>query len=296
MNLNNHSIPGRIATLALMFVSSIYAQTLGPSEREVQLQGSRLTYYPRPALTQCQADCANNPNCQGVTWINAGTYQPSDPAMCYLLSAVTGRSPARGHISAVKDASTPAGAEAGVYLNGTRLTYYQRPAFAQCQADCANNPNCQGFTWINAGTYQPSDAAMCYLLSEVTGRSPARGHFSGVKQVSAGTGGAGTTPMLVKGDWNFKCCDDTGYQTLIIATQTGATFTGSFEGSSGRITGQIQGTSIVFDNVYPDGSGSQHYVGQLINGQMVNGTWSGYAQENVLNNHRRLNWHAEKRQ
>src|SRR4030081_1087372 len=120
MNLNNHSIPGRIATRALMFVSSIYAQTLGPSEREVSLEGSRLTYYPRPA-------------------------------------------------------------------------------FAQCQADCANNPNCQGFTWINAGTYQPSDAAMCYLLSAVTGRSPARGHFSGVKQVSAGTGGAGTTPMLVKG-------------------------------------------------------------------------------------------------
>ena len=155
MNLNNHSIPGRITTLALILVSSIYAQTLGPSESEVSLQGSRLNYYPRPALAQCQADCVNNPNCKGFTWINAGTYQPSDPAMCYLMSAVTGRSPARGHIS-------------------------------------------------------------------------------GVKQVSAGTGGAGTTPMLVKGDWTFKCCDDTGNQHLVIATQTGATFTGSFEGSSGR--------------------------------------------------------------
>ena len=110
MNLNRYSIPGRITTLALILASSIHAQALGPSEREVSLQGSRLTYYPRPALAQCQADCANNPNCKGATWINAGTYQPSDPAMCYLMSAVTGRSPARGHISGVKQVSAGAGA------------------------------------------------------------------------------------------------------------------------------------------------------------------------------------------
>jgi PAN domain len=120
MNLNNHSIPGRITTLALILVSSIYAQTLGPSESEVSLQGSRLNYYPRPALAQCQADCANNPNCKGFTWINAGTYQPSDPAMCYLMSAVTGRSPARGHISGVKQVSAGTGG-AGTTPTGANI-------------------------------------------------------------------------------------------------------------------------------------------------------------------------------
>src|SRR5258708_32170395 len=133
MNLNNHSIPGRIATLALMFVSSICAQTLGPSEREVSLQGSRLTYYPRPALTQCQADCANNPNCQGVTWINAGTYQPSDAAMCYLLSAVTGRSPARGHISAVKQACAAAGGAGAASMLVDSHWYFKWSAHATRQ-------------------------------------------------------------------------------------------------------------------------------------------------------------------
>ena len=34
MNLNNHSIPGRITTPALLLVSSIYAQTLGPARRK----------------------------------------------------------------------------------------------------------------------------------------------------------------------------------------------------------------------------------------------------------------------
>ncbi len=76
-------------------------------------------------------------------------------------------------------------------LNGTRLTYYQQPSFGQCQADCANNANCKGFTWIQAGTYNAGDAAMCYLLSAVTGRSSARGHFSAVKG-AAGGGGCGT--------------------------------------------------------------------------------------------------------
>jgi|GEM_PF-4575012 len=60
-------------------------------------------------------------------------------------------------------------------LDGTRLTYYPRDNVEQCQADC------RGFTLIKAGTYNPGDAAMCYLLSAVTKRIPARGHVSGVK-------------------------------------------------------------------------------------------------------------------
>src|SRR5207253_1464803 len=79
-------------------------------------------------------------------------------------------------------------------LSGTRLTYYQRASSSQCQADCANNPNCQGTTWIAAGTYNRSDPAMCYLLSAVTGRTSAAGHISTVKSGS-GTGGGGNPPI-----------------------------------------------------------------------------------------------------
>lgn len=67
-------------------------------------------------------------------------------------------------------------------LNGTTLTYYARPVVEDCQADCANNPQCKGFTWIRAGTYNPNDAAMCYLISPVTTSSQARGHISGRKR------------------------------------------------------------------------------------------------------------------
>ena len=53
-------------------------------------------------------------------------------------------------------------------LNGSRITYYQRPSFALCQADCAGNANCKGLTWIRPGAYNPSDPGMCYLMSAVT--------------------------------------------------------------------------------------------------------------------------------
>lgn len=84
-------------------------------------------------------------------------------------------------------------AEAGIALTGTNLRYYPRPSAAQCQADCAATPQCRGSTWIQAGTYNPSDPAMCYLLSAVTGKSQARGHVSLVKSV-AGRQGPVTNP------------------------------------------------------------------------------------------------------
>jgi hypothetical protein len=179
--------------LLLLIPQTTNAQSLGAREDNTALQGTNLTYYQRPDFGQCQADCANNANCQGFTWIQAGTYNPRDAAMCYLLSSVTGRSSARGHYSAVKGSGdTGLGArEDNIALQGTNLTYYQQPIFAQCHAACANNANCKGFTWIQAGTYNRNDAAMCYLLSAVTGRTSARGHFSAVKGTSAGGGGGG---------------------------------------------------------------------------------------------------------
>ncbi len=88
------------------------------------------------------------------------------------------------------NATAQGGGESGVWgaredntaLNGTNLTYYPQPSIDQCQSDCAKNVNCKAFTWIRAGVYNPGDAAMCYLVSVVTGRASAPGHTSAVKR------------------------------------------------------------------------------------------------------------------
>lgn len=290
MNLKSYSI-------ALVLVSSLYGQAFGPSENGVSLEGTRLTYYPRPAFAQCSTDCANNGNCKGFTWIAAGTYKAADPAMCYLMSAVTGRVPAKGHTSAVKGAPAPppvAGTETGVALTGTNLRYYPSPGVAQCQADCVKEVNCKGFSLIAAGTYKPSDPPMCYLLSAVTGKSQAKGYTSGVKQ-------AGTPPpppppsgVDIKGMWQWHSCNDE-YAMLIgfSSLDGGGNFTGGFENGNGEIkNGTLRGDRIEFDRV----SGwTQHYSGQMVNAggklKIVNGAWSGAYIEKCAG---RANWHAEK--
>jgi len=52
--------------------------------------GSRITYYPRASVGQCQADCAANASCRAFTWIRPGAYNPGDSAMCYLMYSVSG--------------------------------------------------------------------------------------------------------------------------------------------------------------------------------------------------------------
>jgi hypothetical protein len=65
--------------------------------------GSRITYYQRASFALCQADCAGNANCKGLTWIRPGAYNPSDPGMCYLMAAVTAKVSHPCCISAVKN-------------------------------------------------------------------------------------------------------------------------------------------------------------------------------------------------
>ena len=65
--------------------------------------GTRITYYQRTSFALCQADCAGNANCKGLTWIRPGAYNPSDPGMCYLMSAVTQRVSHACCISAVRN-------------------------------------------------------------------------------------------------------------------------------------------------------------------------------------------------
>lgn len=67
------------------------------------MDGSRITYYPRPSFGLCQSDCARNSNCQGFTWIRPGAYNPGDPGMCYLMARVTGRTSHACCISAVRN-------------------------------------------------------------------------------------------------------------------------------------------------------------------------------------------------
>jgi hypothetical protein len=69
----------------------------------ISFNGSRITYYQRTSFALCQADCAGNANCKGLTWIRPGAYNPSDPGMCYLMSAVTDRVPHSCCISAVRN-------------------------------------------------------------------------------------------------------------------------------------------------------------------------------------------------
>jgi hypothetical protein len=58
--------------------------------------------------------------------------------------------------------------EDNITYKGDILTYYHRTSAAQCQSDCAANQNCQGFTFIRAGGYQPNDPPMCYLITRIT--------------------------------------------------------------------------------------------------------------------------------
>ncbi len=69
-----------------------------------------------------------------------------------------------------------------VSLNGTNLTYYRGTTAQACQADCAANPKCRGFTYIRPGGYNAGDPAMCYLASAVTGRATHSCCISGVKR------------------------------------------------------------------------------------------------------------------
>ena len=69
----------------------------------ISMDGTRITYYPRTSFELCQADCAANASCKGLTWIRPGAYNPADPGMCYLLSAVTNRVPHACCMSAVRN-------------------------------------------------------------------------------------------------------------------------------------------------------------------------------------------------
>ncbi|MGC2234564.1 MAG: PAN domain-containing protein [Pyrinomonadaceae bacterium] len=67
-------------------------------------------------------------------------------------------------------------------MNGENLTYYPATTVEKCQADCAKNERCKGFTFIRAGAYNPNDSAMCYLASVVTEMVPHDCCISAIKR------------------------------------------------------------------------------------------------------------------
>jgi hypothetical protein len=152
-----------------------WLQGLGQRETNTYLNGTNLTYYPRPSVGQCEADCAKNANCKGFTWIQAGTYNANDGAMCYLVSAVTGRVSARGHISAVKAAAPD---RSGV-LNGrwtnSGVVFYNL------------NQNGNNFTW----TKENADEV-------------GRGTIEGDDLKVSWTGGGAATGKIVQRDANGR--------------------------------------------------------------------------------------------
>jgi hypothetical protein len=74
----------------------------GRRNDQAGLTGERITYYPVTSTEKCEADCEGNPNCKAYTYIRAGHYNPTDPPMCYLMSAAYDFTPSPCCISAIK--------------------------------------------------------------------------------------------------------------------------------------------------------------------------------------------------
>ena len=286
-------------TMACVLLLPLIASTQGFGAREdnTSFNGTRLTYYQRSGVDQCQADCANNPNCKGYTWIQAGTYNAGDAAMCYLMSEVTGRAAARGHYSAEKGAAGGGGdgltAEDNTDRPGADYKNFDlpQPNWTLCRDACANDGNCRAYTYVKPGAQGAT--ARCWLKSSVPAAVQNGCCISGARSGGGSTGGGGGGTL--SGDWNFSCCDGAYKGILRIASQEGATFAGSFENiqAGGAVrNGQVRGNRIDFDRI---ASGfQQHYSAQLINDggrlKMINGVWSGAYEELG-----KLNWHAEKK-
>jgi hypothetical protein len=88
---------------------------------------------------------------------------------------------------------------------------------------------------------------------------------------------SGQTEMLLVGKWEIRCCSDTHHWVLSITQQEGNSFTGSFSGEEGNVSGSVSGDRIEFDRSFP--GGSQRWTAQLEGAagaaRMVNGKWSG---------------------
>jgi hypothetical protein len=238
------TISFRVLTLA-MAIAYMVLVPQSPGRLGPDWQGAitgtdavRLNYFASPSAQACRAQCENNANCKGFTWIKPGTYNPRDPAMCYLMSN-PGTSFSQNSCCVSAVASAPRlgpdwqGAITG--NDAVRLTYFGSPSAATCRAECEKNSNCAGYTWIRAGTYNPRDAAMCYLMS-----TPGTSFSQNSCCMSAVKGGGGNTGGGVPIDWGRNyAAEHRG--------KNGQRFTYSCPGN-GRTNERVWGTDIYTDD------------------------------------------------
>jgi hypothetical protein len=137
---------------------------------------------------------------------------------------------------------------------------------------------------------------MCYLMSAVTGRYSARGHFSGVKG-TAGGGGATISAYKLEGHWDYhQRCKGPWTPLMGIKPTSDTTFEGGFENGNGAIKdGRVSGNQITFTRVIYGDQVQKHW-GTLVNEggrlKIIDGGWSGYYQETC---NEAKTWRAEKR-
>ena len=302
LNIRLFALTLTMAFVLLPLIAS--TQGFGTREDNTSLNGERLTYHPRANISECQADCVNNPNCKGYTWIQAGTYNAGDQAMCYLMSTVTGRVAARGHYSAEKGAAGGGGdgggltAEDNTNRPGADYKNFDlpQPNWSLCRDACANDGNCRAYTYVKPGAQ--GAAARCWLKSSAPAAVQNGCCISGVRSGGGSTGGGGggtISAVALKGSWQWRQCNDQYGLLMGIEPKDDATFEGAFENGNGLIkNGRVRGNQITFDRVLGPNSVQSH-SGQLVNEggrlKIINGVWTGAYQENCSG---RNNWHAEK--
>jgi hypothetical protein len=85
--------------------------SFGQINQAAGLDGKALRFYGGSTPEQCQADCENDPACQGYTFMRAGAHLPSDPDMCYLMEVATRFTPSPCCVSGIRGPAT--GSDAG---------------------------------------------------------------------------------------------------------------------------------------------------------------------------------------
>ena len=280
----------------LMFAPNAWANRWA-AEAGVGLNGTTLTYYQRPDQAQCHVDCVNNPNCRGATWIQAGTYNPRDAAMCYQLSGVSSRFAKGGHVSMVKTVALPGAGGDGVFrppqVNGMAVDncavwgnncgwggahqFCQAQGFAAARSFQLNRP---GRTYV-LGTRQVCQGAQCVGFSEVvcmSGATPVAGRQPAapavpvvpVAPVAPVAPVPPATPLSGQWQWAATCPEASWGGLLGIGTLAAdGSFKGGFENGNGDLQGRASGERIEFLRTL--GGLQQRWSAVLSAGRMVQG-------------------------
>lgn len=284
------SLTGAAVCAATLMIATPAWANRWAAEAGVGLNGTTLTYYPRLDQAQCHVDCANNPNCRGATWIQAGTYGPRDAAMCYQLAGVSSRFAKAGHVSMVKTVAMPSGGDAvfrpphvnGVPVDNCAVWGQQcgwggahqvcrALGYASARSFQLNRP---GRTYV-LGTRQVCQGAHCVGFSEVVcspAGAPAAGQPPAAPVAPVAPVAPATPAAAVSGHWQWVTnCPEAPYGGLfgIGPLAADGSFKGGFENGNGDLQGRVQGDRIEFLRTL--GGLQQRWSALLSAGKMVQG-------------------------